>query len=171
LQKLPFLQVPGMQKRQARLFATTSSVSVSPFSFFSTALFPSFLLFFRAPALFLSEYRAADEVAQRAPPRLQGGRERPDYDNYYTVRTPILTNTMLRIDLTFLFVSFWFDFYYWRVTTPTRSAAARMTPSTMRASPTAPGPHPARRPTPDMYLRTSARIISCIAATSSPLNG
>jgi len=49
-----------------------------------------------------------------------------------------------------------------------------MTPSTsygMHASPTAPGPHPARRPAPDMYLRTSARIISCIAATSSPLNG
>ena len=63
---------------------------------------------------------------------------------------------------------------YWRVTTPTLSAAARMTPSTscgMHASPTAPAPHPAGIPTPDMYLRTSARIISCMAATISPLKG
>ncbi|KAK3152346.1 hypothetical protein QOZ80_2BG0157670 [Eleusine coracana subsp. coracana] len=83
--------------------------------------------------------------------------------------TPILINTMLRIDL--IFFSFCLRFYYWRVTTPTRSAAARMTPSTMHASPTAPAPQPERRPAPDMYFRTSARIISCIAATSSPLNG
>uniref|UniRef100_A0A0E0LDT1 Uncharacterized protein n=1 Tax=Oryza punctata TaxID=4537 RepID=A0A0E0LDT1_ORYPU len=57
---------------------------------------------------------------------------------------------------------------------PTRSAAARITPSTScgmwRSAPPA-SPHPARTPTLAMYLCTSERIISCIAAANSGVNG